>query len=128
MIDTANQQSLRPEEIARARKNGGVTFSPRGCNKLVCNQAPRLGLISHKLAASLRKQVYSGSQVKAPAKSAISQTLQKAIRPNPMYWVDERRIFPHPAVYYCPYCFRGLAGKPKMQEDVCPNCNKIFLT
>ena len=49
---------MNADELVTARRRGGPTFSPRRRNRLVCNQAPRLGLISSRQADILRGQVY----------------------------------------------------------------------
>jgi len=62
---TKNQASLNHEEVAVAQRNG-LTFASRRRNKLVCNQAPRLGCITAKQADSLRAQVWPKTHKKKP--------------------------------------------------------------
>lgn len=57
MQKTANLQ-LSQFAIAAALKIGGPTFSPRARNRMICNQAPELGLISARQADSIRSQVH----------------------------------------------------------------------
>ena len=56
----AKNLQLTPQEIADAKgtKKGTVTFSPASRNRIICNQAPRLGHLSKKDADVIRSQVW----------------------------------------------------------------------
>jgi hypothetical protein len=65
---------MNADELAAARRIGGLTFSPRRRNKLVCNQARRLGLISPRQADCLRSQVFPKKGRAKAVRVRISRT------------------------------------------------------
>jgi hypothetical protein len=80
--------SLSHDEILVARQCGGLTFAPRAGNRVVCNQAIRLGHITSGQADSLRAQVWPKRRAK-PAPPP-TQNFRKRERPLDTSWIEQR--------------------------------------
>ena len=103
MQKTANLQ-LSQFAIAAALKIGGPTFSPRARNRMICNQAPELGLISARQADSIRSQVHPRI---VGSKSAKKKVFEVHIR---------RTTYP---------AGRTTCG-PNQPRSLCKGCNSQF--
>ena len=105
-----HSERLTADEVARAQKTG-LTFAPR-THGLVCNQIPRLGVITARQAETLRSQVW-------PRNVAAKAKRQR--RPAVVMTVHLRSY----CVTTCPYCH-----KPNFNVEVgewaCDACGVIF--